>query len=257
MYYMMSSTTDVGPVEAVCCSGVHYVWDVEGATRLRLLHHVMPSAVGFAKPATFARHTRAWTPEEIAAARAKARGVRQLSPRARKARKLRLKAERRAAWAGKSVGASADAAAAPLTSPTTSPALPLVGVSSPCLVMPEAVYVGLQEGWLRVAPHMEAPDVAAASTHGVDRTRAACPMCPPPSERQFQRMLVFHDLWKKGYMVTTGIKFGGDFLAYAGVCVCVVCVLGCCLLLLASVGVWCVRACVQGLMSTAWSALVR
>jgi len=30
------------------------------------------------------------------------------------------------------------------------------------------------------------------------------------------RMLVFQDLWKKGYYMGSGIKFGGDFLVYPG-----------------------------------------
>ena len=30
------------------------------------------------------------------------------------------------------------------------------------------------------------------------------------------RLLIFEDLWQKGYYLTSGIKFGGDYLAYAG-----------------------------------------
>lgn len=30
------------------------------------------------------------------------------------------------------------------------------------------------------------------------------------------RYSVFKDLWHKGYYLTAGIKFGGDFLAYPG-----------------------------------------
>eukprot|EP00002_Diphylleia_rotans_P033479 TRINITY_DN7120_c0_g1_i2.p1 TRINITY_DN7120_c0_g1~~TRINITY_DN7120_c0_g1_i2.p1 ORF type:complete len:239 (-),score=36.39 TRINITY_DN7120_c0_g1_i2:51-767(-) len=36
------------------------------------------------------------------------------------------------------------------------------------------------------------------------------------STRERNRSLVYHDLWKKGYHITNGVKFGGDFLVYKG-----------------------------------------
>lgn len=30
------------------------------------------------------------------------------------------------------------------------------------------------------------------------------------------KRLTFHDLWNKGFFITEGTKFGGDFLAYPG-----------------------------------------
>jgi len=38
----------------------------------------------------------------------------------------------------------------------------------------------------------------------------------PATERDFLRYAVFKDLWKKGYFLTSGVKFGGDFLVYPG-----------------------------------------
>lgn len=38
----------------------------------------------------------------------------------------------------------------------------------------------------------------------------------PISEQEKIRCTVFKDLWLRGYFLTSGAKFGGDFLAYAG-----------------------------------------
>ncbi|GFR81673.1 tRNA-splicing endonuclease subunit Sen34 [Elysia marginata] len=38
----------------------------------------------------------------------------------------------------------------------------------------------------------------------------------PSSERDMLRYLVFKDLWGKGFYLTSGAKFGGDFLVYPG-----------------------------------------
>lgn len=35
------------------------------------------------------------------------------------------------------------------------------------------------------------------------------------SEAQLEREHVFCDLWEKGYYITSGLKYGGDFLVYA------------------------------------------
>ena len=36
------------------------------------------------------------------------------------------------------------------------------------------------------------------------------------SKHQSTKFAVFRDLWEKGYYLTGGTKFGGDFLAYPG-----------------------------------------
>jgi tRNA-splicing endonuclease subunit Sen34 len=36
------------------------------------------------------------------------------------------------------------------------------------------------------------------------------------SKEDINKMVVFYDLWKKGFHLTNGSKFGGDFLAYPG-----------------------------------------
>lgn len=38
----------------------------------------------------------------------------------------------------------------------------------------------------------------------------------PNTEEERYKMLVFEDLWNRGYYITPGAKFGGDFLAYPG-----------------------------------------
>ncbi|KAH9494472.1 tRNA-splicing endonuclease subunit Sen34 [Bulinus truncatus] len=38
----------------------------------------------------------------------------------------------------------------------------------------------------------------------------------PNTERELIRYLVFRDLWRKGFFMTSGSKFGGDFLVYPG-----------------------------------------
>ena len=38
----------------------------------------------------------------------------------------------------------------------------------------------------------------------------------PSTEKQQLRYKTFKDLWEKGYYLTNGEKFGGDFLAYPG-----------------------------------------
>jgi len=35
-----------------------------------------------------------------------------------------------------------------------------------------------------------------------------------PTDWQLLKFRVFQDLWKKGYYITSGLKFGGDFLVY-------------------------------------------
>ncbi len=37
-----------------------------------------------------------------------------------------------------------------------------------------------------------------------------------PSEQQAFRNSVFRDLWQRGYYLTSGLKYGGDFLVYSG-----------------------------------------
>ncbi|CAG8554596.1 4473_t:CDS:2 [Ambispora gerdemannii] len=38
----------------------------------------------------------------------------------------------------------------------------------------------------------------------------------PNTEKDQHRFKVFSDLWERGYFITNGIKFGGDFLLYSG-----------------------------------------
>jgi len=38
----------------------------------------------------------------------------------------------------------------------------------------------------------------------------------PMTEEDKHKFLVFEDLWEKGFYLTNGSKFGGDFLAYSG-----------------------------------------
>ncbi|KAE9418112.1 hypothetical protein Angca_006753, partial [Angiostrongylus cantonensis] len=40
---------------------------------------------------------------------------------------------------------------------------------------------------------------------------------PVPCTREFRaRELVYHDLWRKGYYLTSGLQFGCTYLAYEG-----------------------------------------
>ncbi|XP_034239632.1 tRNA-splicing endonuclease subunit Sen34 [Thrips palmi] len=50
------------------------------------------------------------------------------------------------------------------------------------------------------------------------RAEDACPVAWtfPSSHEEKIRYLTFKDLWEKGYFITTGHKFGGDFLVYPG-----------------------------------------
>ncbi|CAG8529342.1 7313_t:CDS:2 [Diversispora eburnea] len=38
----------------------------------------------------------------------------------------------------------------------------------------------------------------------------------PETESEKYKFKIFYDLWKKGYFITSGIKFGGDYLLYSG-----------------------------------------
>lgn len=38
----------------------------------------------------------------------------------------------------------------------------------------------------------------------------------PSTEKEVLRYHVFKDLWEKGFFLTSGVKFGGDFLVYPG-----------------------------------------
>ncbi|RHZ80665.1 hypothetical protein Glove_134g208 [Diversispora epigaea] len=38
----------------------------------------------------------------------------------------------------------------------------------------------------------------------------------PETENEKYKFKIFYDLWKKGYFITSGIKFGGDYLLYSG-----------------------------------------
>jgi tRNA-splicing endonuclease subunit Sen34 len=38
----------------------------------------------------------------------------------------------------------------------------------------------------------------------------------PVTKEERHRFLVFEDMWRRGYYLTNGSKFGGDFLAYSG-----------------------------------------
>lgn len=39
----------------------------------------------------------------------------------------------------------------------------------------------------------------------------------PTTEEEILRYKVFKDIWEEGYFVTSGEKFGCDFLAYPGI----------------------------------------
>ncbi|XP_064597229.1 tRNA-splicing endonuclease subunit Sen34-like [Liolophura sinensis] len=48
------------------------------------------------------------------------------------------------------------------------------------------------------------------------RTEVAVEWNFPLSEQEVMRCQVFRDLWERGYFLTSGCKFGGDFLVYPG-----------------------------------------
>ena len=137
--------------------------------------------------------------------------------------------------------------------------------------MAEAVAVGLRQGWVVVkgpqyrpsshgagaaaatdadagpGPGPRAPPTSASvqdggqefAQPGWTQAQRVCRHCPPPSRRQALRNAVYADLWSKGYHVSLGTKFGGDFLAYAGARVCGVCVCVCaCVCVCVCVCVW-------------------
>ncbi|CAG8556065.1 1423_t:CDS:2 [Ambispora leptoticha] len=50
----------------------------------------------------------------------------------------------------------------------------------------------------------------------IKQAAAAKIWCWPSTKKDHHRFKVFSDLWKRGYFITNGIKFGGDFLLYSG-----------------------------------------
>ena len=52
--------------------------------------------------------------------------------------------------------------------------------------------------------------------HTLHEAKAAKLWTYPTTAFQRAKCAVFHDLWKKGYYMGGGLKFGGDFLVYRG-----------------------------------------
>lgn len=61
---------------------------------------------------------------------------------------------------------------------------------------------------------------ARTSIHGIEEVDLckASPDWPYTGQKKHElRFKVFRDLWQKGYYLTSGSKFGGDFLVYPGI----------------------------------------
>ena len=281
------------PAIVQCVNGTHFVWDVQDALRLRLVHRVVLHPAGFAQPVS-TKVAKKWTAEEIQAARQRSAQAKREREQMRKEGKAapshkelkrRLRREQWNAAQGESSEAaraasstvdgketsairsrkrqrtsysSAEGQAAPGTTlracdttaaempatvPLPAPAapravpatLPLPRVSMPCIMSPEAVALALQQGWIAIkgpsyvvgggTTSVDATPVGVPTNAdggrsfvlpGLVRPQRVCRHCPPPSPRHAVRNAVYADLWRKGYHVSSGSKFGGDFLAYAG-----------------------------------------
>lgn len=81
--------------------------------------------------------------------------------------------------------------------------LPLQGATLPVALTASEAAMALKHGWIQL-PATAKP---AAATAASKEQRVREPL----------RHIVFEDLWRKGYWVGSGSKFGGDFLAYTGV----------------------------------------
>lgn len=117
---------------------------------------------------------------------------------------------------------SANGAATTTTTTTTQPAdkqkqqqpstttsslpdkLPLQGATLPVTLTASEAAMALKHGWIQLPAATAKP---AAATAASKEQRVREPL----------RHIVFEDLWRKGYWVGSGSKFGGDFLAYTGV----------------------------------------
>jgi tRNA-splicing endonuclease subunit Sen34 len=51
-------------------------------------------------------------------------------------------------------------------------------------------------------------------THSLDENRLNVSWNWPTTDEQMLKCKVFSDLWHKGYYLTSGLKYGGDYLAY-------------------------------------------
>ncbi len=60
----------------------------------------------------------------------------------------------------------------------------------------------------------QVPIPAVSNRRAPNSTVPAWPF--PRTNEEQHRYTVFEDLWQKGYYLTNGSKFGGDFLAYSG-----------------------------------------
>lgn len=90
------------------------------------------------------------------------------------------------------------------TAPSLPDKLPLQGATLPVALTASEAAMALKHGWIQLPAATAKP---AAATAASKEQRVREPL----------RHIVFEDLWRKGYWVGSGSKFGGDFLAYTGV----------------------------------------
>lgn len=74
-----------------------------------------------------------------------------------------------------------------------------------------------EEGKLQPLPqHLQVVEVFTCHPLLDQLTSEHCPWPYPTTKEERVKSKVFHDLWCQGFYLTSGIKFGGDFLVYAG-----------------------------------------
>ncbi|KAJ3022237.1 tRNA-splicing endonuclease subunit [Thoreauomyces humboldtii] len=107
---------------------------------------------------------------------------------------------------------SAAATAPPSSLPDPIPSPPPTYPTEPTLiraVVPAAVSIPAASTTL---PWFD----VAARTHDVEEARRTGLWTYPRNEAEILRLKVFTALWEMGYFITSGSKFGGDFLLYPG-----------------------------------------
>lgn len=80
----------------------------------------------------------------------------------------------------------------------------------PVVLRPEEVFVATLHDLL----DLDESDADDSSTSATSHSASAPSPMQVPDERTLLRCLVFHALWRDGFRLTNGLKFGADFLAY-------------------------------------------
>eukprot|EP01104_Vermistella_antarctica_P007241 TRINITY_DN17_c0_g1_i2.p1 TRINITY_DN17_c0_g1~~TRINITY_DN17_c0_g1_i2.p1 ORF type:complete len:244 (+),score=49.50 TRINITY_DN17_c0_g1_i2:522-1253(+) len=85
----------------------------------------------------------------------------------------------------------------------------------PLLLMPEELALALCNCWVTLRPSLKF-GVEPDEVTGARSVNSGAGWTYPRTEAQWHRYRVFVDLWSRGYYLSPGSKFGGDFLVYPG-----------------------------------------